>query len=52
MKNIEQLLDNNRNWSDATKLADPEFLNRLYERQKPEYLWIGCSESRSNVDCT
>jgi carbonic anhydrase len=46
MKNIEQLLDNNRNWSDATKLADPEFFNRLSERQKPEYLWIGCSDSR------
>ncbi|WP_158972657.1 carbonate dehydratase [Paraglaciecola sp. L3A3] len=46
MKKISQLLENNKNWSESTKEADPEFFNRLSERQKPEYLWIGCSDSR------
>lgn len=46
MKDISQLLENNKNWSESTKEADPEFFNRLSERQKPEYLWIGCSDSR------
>jgi carbonic anhydrase len=46
MKQISQLLENNKNWSESTKDADPEFFNRLSERQKPEYLWIGCSDSR------
>lgn len=46
MKNISQLLENNKNWSESAKEADPEFFNRLSERQKPEYLWIGCSDSR------
>ncbi|MCF2947243.1 carbonate dehydratase [Paraglaciecola aquimarina] len=46
MKKIAQLLENNKNWSESTKEADPEFFNRLSERQKPEYLWIGCSDSR------
>ena len=46
MSEIKQLFENNKNWSESTKKADPEFFNRLSERQKPEYLWIGCSDSR------
>jgi carbonic anhydrase len=46
MKQISQLLENNKNWSESTKETDPEFFNRLSERQSPEYLWIGCSDSR------
>ncbi|MBU3005794.1 carbonate dehydratase [Paraglaciecola arctica] len=46
MSEIKQLLENNKIWSESTKEADPEFFNRLSERQKPEYLWIGCSDSR------
>ena len=46
MSDITQLLENNRQWSEEQKNSDPEFFNKLSERQKPEYLWIGCSDSR------
>lgn len=46
MSDINELLENNKNWSEKTKLDDPEFFNKLSDRQKPEYLWIGCSDSR------
>jgi carbonic anhydrase len=43
---IEQLLDNNRQWSAAMRARDPEFFARLAAQQRPEFLWIGCSDSR------
>ena len=46
MTDINHLLENNKNWSESTKEADPDFFDRLAKRQKPEYLWIGCSDSR------
>jgi carbonic anhydrase len=46
MSDITQLLENNRQWAEDQKNSDPEFFNKLSERQKPEYLWIGCSDSR------
>jgi carbonic anhydrase len=46
MNSINQLLENNKNWSESTKDADPNFFDNLSKRQKPEYLWIGCSDSR------
>jgi carbonic anhydrase len=46
MNDITQLLENNRQWSEDQTNSDPEFFNKLSERQKPEYLWIGCSDSR------
>ena len=46
MKDIEQLLENNKNWCEQTKLDNPDFFDDLAKRQKPEYLWIGCSDSR------
>lgn len=43
---LDQLKQNNRAWA-ASKLAlDPGFFKRLVEQQRPEYLWIGCSDSR------
>ena len=41
-----QLLDNNRKWAKAEVAADPEYFRRLERQQSPEYLWIGCSDSR------
>jgi carbonic anhydrase len=46
MKEIQKLLDNNLRWAEETDKADPEFFNKLSKQQKPEYLWIGCSDSR------
>lgn len=46
MSDILQLLENNRVWSEGMKEAEPDFFDKLSKRQKPEYLWIGCSDSR------
>ena len=43
---IERLKENNRAWSDGKLAVDPDFFKRLEAQQKPEYLWIGCSDSR------
>lgn len=43
---IEQLLSQNRDWASARLNEDPDFFNRLSEQQNPDYLWIGCSDSR------
>ncbi len=41
-----RLLEGNRRFSDTRKLADPEYFKKLSLGQSPEYLWIGCSDSR------
>lgn len=46
MTSIQHLFDNNQQWADKIKKEDPDFFKRLSEQQKPEYLWIGCSDSR------
>lgn len=46
MQTIEQLFRNNQTWADANLAADPNFFTRLANQQTPEYLWIGCSDSR------
>ena len=46
MSSLTQLLENNREWSERINQEDPEFFSRLSTQQKPEYLWIGCSDSR------
>ncbi len=43
---LDQLLENNRRWSDAIKEREPEFFIELAKQQSPHYLWIGCSDSR------
>lgn len=43
---LENLITNNRKWADAIKSEDPTFFERLAKQQTPEYLWIGCSDSR------
>lgn len=50
MKNIDQIFENNRHWI-AEKLAvDPAFFERLGQGQKPELLYIGCSDSRVTAE--
>jgi len=46
----EQLLQNNDNWSKEQIKQDPEFFSRLASVQHPEFLWIGCSDSRVPAD--
>ncbi len=43
---IQDLLANNRDWSDRVRASDPEFFPTLARQQSPKYLWIGCADSR------
>ncbi|HTO23258.1 MAG TPA: carbonate dehydratase [Spirochaetia bacterium] len=43
---VEQLLVNNRAWSERVTAQDPSFFPALSRQQNPRYLWIGCSDSR------
>jgi carbonic anhydrase len=43
---LDHLKANNRAWSQRKLSADPDFFKRLEGQQAPEYLWIGCSDSR------
>jgi carbonic anhydrase len=43
---LSHLFDNNREWAAERTRRDPEFFERLSRQQAPEYLWIGCSDSR------
>jgi carbonic anhydrase len=46
MANLSELFENNRAWAAAMVAGDPHFFESLIEAQTPEYLWIGCSDSR------
>ena len=46
MRNLAHLFEKNVNWSDRMSKADPDFFSRLSQKQSPEYLWIGCADSR------
>jgi len=43
---LKQLFANNRAWAAKMTRQDPEFFSRLSSQQAPEYLWIGCADSR------
>jgi carbonic anhydrase len=43
---LRHLLDNNAGWAANAVKHDPTFFSRLQQQQAPEYLWIGCSDSR------
>ena len=46
MDKLDHLFENNRQWADRIKAQDPSFFSTLSNQQKPEFLWIGCSDSR------
>jgi carbonic anhydrase len=46
MRSLRQLFENNRTWAAEMTRQDPDFFTRLSRQQAPEYLWIGCSDSR------
>jgi carbonic anhydrase len=43
---LDDLKANNRRWAEKKTAVDPSFFKRLVGQQAPEYLWIGCSDSR------
>jgi carbonic anhydrase len=46
MKSFEKLLIENKSWAKEKKDLDPNFFTQLAKEQAPEFLWIGCSDSR------
>ena len=46
MRILHHLFKQNREWSARIQEQDPEFFTKLTHQQAPEYLWIGCSDSR------
>ena len=46
MTSLPNLFENNRAWAERIHNEDPEFFPRLSRLQRPEYLWIGCADSR------
>jgi carbonic anhydrase len=50
MKPYEKLLLDNKAWAQEMKDENPDYFKRLAELQSPEFLWIGCSDSRVPAD--
>jgi carbonic anhydrase len=46
MRSLSHLFEKNRAWSERIRRADPDFFPRLSRLQEPQYLWIGCADSR------
>lgn len=46
MSKLDGLFEKNRSWAERVKTTDPDFFEKLAAQQSPEYLWIGCSDSR------
>ncbi|HEY7885334.1 MAG TPA: carbonate dehydratase [Cellvibrionaceae bacterium] len=46
MSSLDYLFDNNARWAEDIKKEDPDFFNKLAGQQTPEFLWIGCADSR------
>ena len=43
---MKKLFENNRRWAAAITKDNPQFFETLSRQQNPDYLWIGCSDSR------
>jgi carbonic anhydrase len=43
---LTELFESNRRWAERTEQREPGFFSRLLEQQTPQYLWIGCADSR------
>src|SRR5918911_2894720 len=46
MRGLSHLFANNRAWAAEMTRNDPEFFQKLSRQQTPQYLWIGCADSR------
>jgi carbonic anhydrase len=43
---LTELFDSNRRWAESTEAREPGFFTKLLAQQTPQYLWIGCADSR------
>lgn len=50
MNTLADLLNNNKNWAKNMVEQDPQFFSSMAKQQTPEYLWIGCSDSRIHAN--
>ncbi|HWI13024.1 MAG TPA: carbonic anhydrase, partial [Burkholderiales bacterium] len=46
MRSLANLFQSNRKWAARISAQDPQFFPKLSRQQSPEYLWIGCADSR------
>ena len=46
MRVLPELIENNRKWAESVTQNDPAFFSKLAQKQSPEFLWIGCADSR------
>jgi carbonic anhydrase len=46
LETLKHLIERNQEWATAIKAKDPDYFSKLSKQQNPEYLWIGCSDSR------
>jgi len=46
MHDLSQIFENNKRWAQSVRDDDPDFFQRLSTQQSPQYLWIGCADSR------
>ena len=46
MSNLDHLFQRNLDWATSIKERDPDFFTNLSKQQAPDYMWIGCSDSR------
>src|SRR2546423_52478 len=47
MKTLKKIFENNRERADEIRQREPNFFRALARKQSPQYLWIGCSDSRA-----
>jgi carbonic anhydrase len=50
LESLENLVENNRRWSEHVRRENPGFFEELSKLQSPKYLWIGCSDSRISAN--
>ncbi|MFT4735457.1 MAG: carbonic anhydrase [Algoriphagus sp.] len=50
METYNKLLQDNKEWAKAQNLIDPTFFNKMGRGQNPDFLWIGCADSRAPAD--
>jgi carbonic anhydrase len=50
MKSFNKILEDNKDWAAQQVVIDPDYFNRLSNIQRPDFLWIGCSDSRVPAD--